>query len=92
MFKKILFILIFINLANCGFVPINNLNGNNNLNIQSIKIIDGDRKLNMALQTNLKRYQINNSENTFDITITSSYEKNHLKKFSWSYNHISTES
>ena len=80
MFKKTLFILIFISLANCGFVPINSLNNNKNISIQSIKIIDGDRKLNMALQSNLKRYQINNSENSFDITITNTYEKKAISK------------
>ena len=80
MFKKTLFILIFISLANCGFVPINSLNNNKNISIQSIKIIDGDRKLNMALKSNLKRYQINNSENPFDITITNTYEKKAISK------------
>ena len=54
MFKKILFILIFINLANCGFVPINDLNNNKNIKIQSIEIVGGDRIINIALQRNLK--------------------------------------
>ena len=53
MFKKILFIIIFINLASCGFVPINDLN-NKNIKIQSIKIVGGDRIINMAIQRNLK--------------------------------------
>ena len=54
MFKKIFFVLIFINFSNCGFVPINNVDNNKNLKIQNIKIISGDRKINMSLQRNLK--------------------------------------
>ena len=80
MFKKIFFVLIFINFSNCGFVPINNIDNNKNLKIQNIKIISGDRKINMSLQRNLKKYQQNNSENHFDITITSNYEKTTISK------------
>ena len=54
MLKKIFFILVFINFTNCGFVPINSLNNNQNLTIQNIKVISGDRKINMILQRNLK--------------------------------------
>ena len=63
MLKKIFFILVFINFTNCGFVPINSLNNSQNLTIQNIKVISGDRKINMVLQRNLKRYQKDNSEN-----------------------------
>ena len=80
MFKKIFFVLIFINFSNCGFVPINNIDNNKNLKIQNIEIISGDRKINMSLQRNLKKYQQNNSENPFDIKITSSYEKTTISK------------
>ena len=80
MLKKILLILIFINFTNCGFVPINNITNNKNLNIQNIKIISGDRKINMHLQRNLKRYQQNNSENSFDIIINTNYEKKTISK------------
>ena len=80
MLKKIFFILIFINFTNCGFVPINSLNNNQNLTIQNIKIISGDRKINLVLQRNLKRYQKDNSENPFNIDITTSYEKTPISK------------
>lgn len=80
MFKKIFLIFIFIGLTNCGFVPINNINNKNNISIQSIKVIGGDRKLNIALQRNLKRYQQNISENPFKITIDSSYQKKTVSK------------
>ena len=80
MLKKIFFILVFINFTNCGFVPINSLNNNQNLTIQSIKVVSGDRKINMVLQKNLKRYQKDNSENPFNIDITTSYEKTPISK------------
>ena len=80
MLKKIFFILVFINFTNCGFVPINSLNNNQNLTIQNIKVISGDRKINMVLQRNLKRYQKDNSENPFNIDITTSYEKIPISK------------
>ena len=80
MFKKILFILIFINLANCGFVPINDLNNNKNIKIQSIEIVGGDRIINIALQRNLKKYQQNNSDNSFNLTINTIYEKKTILK------------
>ena len=62
MLKKIFFILVFINFTNCGFVPINNLNNNKNIKIQSIKILSGDRKINMAFKET-KKISENNSEN-----------------------------
>ena len=80
MFKKIFFILIFINLTNCGFVPINDLNNNKNIKIQSIEIIGGDRIINMALQRNLKKYQQNDSDNSFNLTINTNYEKKTILK------------
>ena len=61
MFKKIFFVFIFINFSNCGFVPINNIDNNKNLKIQNIEIISGDRKINMSLQRNLKKYQQNST-------------------------------
>ena len=80
MFKKIFFFIIFINLASCGFVPINDLNNNKNIKIQSIKIVGGDRIINMAIQRNLKKYQQNNSDNSFNITISTNYEKRAILK------------
>ncbi len=80
MFKKIFFILIFINLTNCGFVPINDLNNNKNIKIQSIEIMGGDRIINMALQRNLKKYQQNDSDNSFNLTINTNYEKKTILK------------
>ena len=78
MLKKIL--LIFINLTNCGFTPINDLNNNKNIKIQSIEIVDGDRIINMAIQRNLKKYQQNISDNSFNLTISTSYEKKAILK------------
>ncbi len=79
MFKRIFLILLFVNVTHCGFVPINIAN-NKNITIQNIKIIGGDRKLNIFLQKNLERYQQNISENLFNITINSSYEKKVISK------------
>ena len=80
MFKKIIYILIFFNLANCGFTPINSVNENKNIAIQNIKIIGGDRKINIALQNNLKRYQQNITDNKFNLTVNTKYEKKIISK------------
>ena len=80
MIKKIFFVFVFISLTNCGFVPINNIDNNKQISIQSIEIIGGDRKLNIALQRNLKRYQKNISENSFEIKINTNYEKTTISK------------
>ena len=80
MIKRIIIILIFIKLTSCGYVPINNINNNKDIAIQNIKIISGDRKLNMDLQRNLKKYQKNISEKSFNIYINSNYEKKTISK------------
>ena len=80
MIKRLLIVLIFLNITSCGFVPINNISNNKDISIQNIKIISGDRKLNMDLQRTLKRYQKNISEKSFNIYINSNYEKKTISK------------
>ena len=80
MLKKAILVCFLLSLQNCGFVPISNIDNNKKITIENIEIIGGDRKLNIALQRNLKRYQQNNSEKSFNIKISSDYEKKTISK------------
>ncbi len=80
MLKKIILICVLTILTSCGFVPINNLDNNKKVTIESIEIIDGDRKLNIALERNLKRYQQKTTGKSFKIKINTNYEKKTISK------------
>ena len=54
MSKKLIFILYFMFLTNCGFTPIHSSKSNLGVFIESINFQNGDRDLNILIQNNLK--------------------------------------
>ena len=67
--KSILLILLFFILANCGFEPIYS-SKKSNFNIGEIKIINKN-KFNSILKNNLKNISNSESQNKFDLIISS---------------------
>tara|TARA_B100000989_G_C19525616_1_gene466706 strand:- start:629 stop:1084 length:456 start_codon:yes stop_codon:yes gene_type:complete len=80
MFKKIITIITLMLITGCEYVPIYSVNKNKNISINSIKSVSGDRKLNISLERNLKKYKLNNSNKPFDIIIKTIYEKETISK------------
>ena len=84
MIKKLIFILCFCFLANCGFEPIHNAKKNMGIYIESINFQNGDRDLNNLIQNNLNRYQRTQLGNKYEIEGNTKYEKkNNLKGRNW---------
>ena len=77
--KKIILILLFLALNNCGFSPVNQ-----NINSKYIKIvineIEGEKSISNILKRKLKKYDTENSENVYILNIKSSYSKDTLSK------------
>ena len=67
--KSILLILLFFILANCGFEPIYS-SKKSNFNIGEIKITNKN-KFNSMIKSNLKNISNNESQNKFDLIISS---------------------
>ena len=80
MIKKLIFILCFSFLANCGFEPIHNAKKNMGIYIESINFQNGDRDLNNLIQNNLKRYQRTKLNTKYDIEGNTKYEKKTISK------------
>ena len=79
MFKKILILLFTILITNCGYSPIYNNNIDQNIEI-TILSIEGDEHLNKKLNTELKKYIKENSENSFKVKINTNYVKKTISK------------
>ena len=77
--KKIILILLFFAVSNCGFSPVNQ-----NINDKYIKIvineIEGEKSISNILKRKLKKYDVENSENVYILNIKSSYSKDTLSK------------
>ena len=80
MYKKILILLIFINLlTHCGFTPVY-LNKNNiEFSITSIEF-NGDKTINKYLKSSLNNFINNDHPKQFQIKINTEYEKNIISK------------
>ena len=77
--KKIILILLFLALNNCGFSPVNQ-----NTNSKYIKIaineIEGEKSISNILKRKLKRYEAEDNEDTFILNVKTSYSKDTLSK------------
>lgn len=75
-----LFLIVIIFLINsCGYNPVYQNNGQNNLNIKIVKL-DGDQVLNQYIKINLREYINSDSQNKFLISVKSKYTKDSLAK------------
>ena len=74
---KYSFIIIF--LTSCGYTPIYSNLKNNNINIQ-VQNTSGDKDLNNLIVQKLSRYQNENAEKKFDVTIETDFNKIILTK------------
>ena len=80
MYKKILILLIFINLlTHCGFTPMHLKKNNVEFSITSIQF-NGDKIINRYLKSNLNNFINNNHPKQFQIKINTKYEKNIISK------------
>ncbi len=76
-FINLFFVFIFI--SSCGYTPIySNLDQNKFTLI--IKNVEGDTSVNNLIETQLFKYQKNNSDNSYEIDIKSEYNKAILSK------------
>ena len=80
MSKKLIFILYFMFLTNCGFTPIHSSKSNLGVFIESINFQNGDRDLNILIQNNLKRYKPNQLEIGYKIEANTNYQKKAILK------------
>ena len=78
-YKIISIILICFSLNSCGYAPMYIDNSNQNLKVL-ISEKSGDRDINNLIESNLKNYLNNNSNNIFKIKIFTEYQKKSLAK------------
>ena len=80
MYKKVIILLLFVNLlTHCGFTPVHLTKSNINFSITSIKL-SGDKTINRYLKSNLNNFINNNHSKKFQIEINTKYEKNVISK------------
>lgn len=74
MFKKIFFIIIITFLSQCGYTALYKNNSNENIEILVLSL-DGDKVINNKINTELRKYYNNQSDNKFEIKINSNFDK-----------------
>ena len=79
MIKKILLILLILNLNHCGYSPVYNNEIYEDLKIYVSKY-SGDRYLNQKLNYELRKYVDLKDKNTFQLNIESKYDKKTISK------------
>ncbi len=76
---KILVIILFFTLSQCGYSPIYSKYNEFNLRID-IDSIDGDKEINNIIRSNIKKISKENSNKKFIIKINTNYVKTILSK------------
>lgn len=76
---KILVIILFFTLSQCGYSPIYSKYNKFNLRID-IDSIDGDKEINNIIRSNIKKISKENSNKKFNIKINTNYAKTTLSK------------
>ena len=71
--------IVFLLLANCGYVPMYANQQDLDFNIKVISL-EGEKDINVILAQKLNRYQVENKNKSYDVRIISDYEKNSLTK------------
>tara|TARA_S200000501_G_scaffold148010_1_gene139654 strand:- start:642 stop:1106 length:465 start_codon:yes stop_codon:yes gene_type:complete len=80
MYKKIIILLIFVNLlTHCGFAPVHLTKSNIDFSITSIKW-SGDKTINRYLKSNLNNFINSDHSKKFQVDINTKYEKNIISK------------
>lgn len=79
MIKKILILLLIVNLNGCGFTPVYKFNENVDFKISNIDF-EGDRLVNNFLRSNFARYLSIESDNEFEVKINTSFEKEEVSR------------
>ncbi|MDA9726183.1 hypothetical protein N9U50_04480 [Candidatus Pelagibacter sp.] len=74
---KYSFLLIFI--TSCGYTPIYSNLDLENINIK-VEKVKGDKNINSLIVQKLSRYQNENTEKVYNVTIDSNYDKLILAK------------
>lgn len=77
--KLINLFLIFLFFVSCGYSPLYKELGKINFSI-TINEINGNRKINNLLKSNLNKYNTNNLEKNYNIDINSEYIKDIIAK------------
>lgn len=71
--------IVFLLLANCGYVPMYANQQDLDFNIKVISL-EGEKDINVILAQKLNRYRVENKNKSYDVRIISDYEKNSLTK------------
>ena len=71
--------IIFLLLANCGYVPMYANQQDLDFNIKVISL-EGEKDINVILAQKLNRYRVENKNKSYDVRIISDYEKSSLTK------------
>jgi hypothetical protein len=79
MIKKILTLLLIINLNGCGYSPM--FKYNNDLNFKITKIsFEGNRLVNNSLKSKFGRFLSMKSDNHFEVSVNSFFNKKEISK------------
>ena len=79
MIKKILTLLLIINLNSCGYTPM--FKYHNDLNFKITKIsFEGDRSVNNSLKSKFGRFLSTESDNHFEVNVNSFLKKKKFQK------------
>ena len=79
MIKNLIAILILILLNQCGYTPVYKGNTKSDISISLINM-EGDKEFNYKINSKLRKYYNNNSENNYLISVKSSIENNTITK------------
>ena len=77
--KKLILIVVFIFLSQCGYSPIYKVDTKSKINI-ILADLKGDKDFNNKLNSKLRKYYNIDSENSFTISVNSKIEKNTITK------------
>ena len=72
--RKISLFILILFISNCGYTPIYNSDNKTKIKINIISI-EGDKKINNLLVTDIKRISRNDFEKEFDIKIDTNFDK-----------------
>ena len=79
MFKKKIFIILLFFLTQCGYNSVYKNSSNQNLKIV-LNNFTGDKEFNKKINSEIKKYYNNNSENIFEISVDSNLKKQIISK------------
>jgi len=69
--KKLIFVLVFLSLTNCGYEPIYSKKENLNISINKIEFV-GDKNINRSIVTLVNLRETKNTNYSYDVNLNSS--------------------